>query len=77
MSTQIVDDKSEHCIPFILKALERHQQSYAALEEVPIFFIGLNGVQGAGKTTLVGLPEGFSSFVALLENLACKPNASM
>lgn len=54
MST-IVDDKSEHCVPFILKSIQKHQQAHKKTgEDVPPFFIGLNGVQGAGKTTLVG-----------------------
>jgi D-glycerate 3-kinase len=46
---EIVDDKSPHCIPFILKNLHEHQLKHP---DEP-FFIGLNGVQGAGKTTLV------------------------
>ncbi|KAF2098845.1 P-loop containing nucleoside triphosphate hydrolase protein [Rhizodiscina lignyota] len=50
---QIIDDKSEHCIPFILECLEEHRRKYDGGEEVPPFFLGLNGVQGAGKTTLV------------------------
>lgn len=49
MLTTFVDDKSPHCIPFILSRLHIHQ-SHAP--DAP-FFIGLNGVQGAGKTTLV------------------------
>ena len=51
----IVDDKSEHCISFILERLKAHQTHYKAVgREAPPFFLGLNGVQGAGKTTLVG-----------------------
>ncbi|USW54030.1 Putative P-loop containing nucleoside triphosphate hydrolase [Septoria linicola] len=51
---EIIDDKSEHCIPFILERLKAHQEEYAAKgEKAPPFFLGLNGVQGAGKTTLV------------------------
>jgi len=46
-SATIIDDKSPHCIPFILSQLGAHHST-----ESP-FFIGLNGVQGAGKTTLV------------------------
>lgn len=47
----IIDDKSPHCILFILKHLRRiHQTTH--LRSTP-FFIGLNGIQGAGKTTLV------------------------
>lgn len=52
---EIVDDKSEHCIPFLLERLKLHQEQYRSLgETAPPFFLGLNGVQGAGKTTLVG-----------------------
>lgn len=53
--TQIIDDKSEHCIPFILERIQASQEQHKrAGEDPPPFFIGLNGVQGAGKTTLVG-----------------------
>jgi len=44
----VLDDKSEIVIPFILQHLEAHKKH----GDVP-FFIGLNGVQGVGKTTLV------------------------
>ncbi|EMC93527.1 hypothetical protein BAUCODRAFT_75553 [Baudoinia panamericana UAMH 10762] len=50
----IVDDKSEHCIPFIIDRIKQHQRHHANKgEKPPPFFVGLNGVQGAGKTTLV------------------------
>ncbi|PMD20076.1 P-loop containing nucleoside triphosphate hydrolase protein [Hyaloscypha hepaticicola] len=48
---EIIDDKSPHCIPFILRQLSAFRSS-PQHEDKP-FFIGLNGVQGAGKTTLV------------------------
>ncbi|KAH8681580.1 putative Uridine/cytidine kinase [Xylariales sp. PMI_506] len=53
----IVDDKSPICIPFILDCLQRHRaaassSSTTAPPHRP-FIIGLNGVQGVGKTTLV------------------------
>jgi len=60
MATQIIDDKSEHCVPFILKALDRHVNASETVKEPPTFFIGLNGVQGAGKTTLVGIMTSLS-----------------
>jgi D-glycerate 3-kinase len=46
---QFHDDRTPLCIPFILEHLKRHQI------EVPHrpFIVGLNGIQGAGKTTLV------------------------
>ena len=46
---EILDDKSEHCISFIL---ERLQKKHLRSEDVP-FFVGINGAQGSGKTTLV------------------------
>lgn len=49
---EILDDKSEHCIPFILSRLEAHRANHATTTPPP-FFLGLNGVQGAGKSTLV------------------------
>ncbi|KAL9112960.1 MAG: hypothetical protein Q9227_002825 [Pyrenula ochraceoflavens] len=49
----IVDDKSQYCIPFILDRLEVHRRKHGAEEDPPPFFLGLNGVQGAGKTVLV------------------------
>ncbi|CZS92147.1 related to ATP-binding protein, putative pantothenate kinase [Rhynchosporium agropyri] len=45
----IIDDKSTHCIPFILSLLSSQSTSSTSSP----FIIGLNGVQGAGKTTLV------------------------
>ncbi|KAF4552886.1 Hypothetical protein D9617_8g048990 [Elsinoe fawcettii] len=51
---QIIDDKSEHVIPFIQERIKASQDQYKALGQTPPpFFLGLNGVQGAGKTTLV------------------------
>lgn len=48
----IVDDKSQHCVPFLLSLLSAHQARHRP-HDPPPFFIGLNGVQGAGKTVLV------------------------
>lgn len=51
---KIIDDKSQYCIPFLLKRLEAHQARYGNdPNNTPPFFLGLNGVQGAGKTVLV------------------------
>lgn len=41
-----VDDKTPICVPFILEHLKAHHAHRP-------FVIGLNGIQGAGKTTLV------------------------
>ncbi|APA05505.1 hypothetical protein SS1G_09946 [Sclerotinia sclerotiorum 1980 UF-70] len=46
---QIIDDKTAHILPFILHHLSIHQKAHATRP----FVIGLNGIQGAGKTTLV------------------------
>jgi D-glycerate 3-kinase len=43
----IIDDKSPICIPFILSRLQLPKAAGKP------FIIGLNGVQGVGKTTLV------------------------
>lgn len=51
--TGVVDDKSGICIPFILRRLETHRQRYVGVENAPPLFLGINGVQGAGKSTLV------------------------
>lgn len=50
---EIVDDKSQYCIPFILERLKVHQARHKDDPDAPPFFLGLNGVQGAGKTVLV------------------------
>jgi D-glycerate 3-kinase len=63
----IIDDKSPHCIPFILSRLSVHQ---AANPSGP-FFIGLNGVQGAGKTTLVSALAHTLQEEKGLETLVC------
>lgn len=52
---QIIDDKSPHVIPFLLSLLDSHKKLHPT--NTPPFFIGLNGVQGAGKTVLVILPN--------------------
>lgn len=49
MQPRFVDDKAPICLPFILKQLKTHQETSP---DKP-FVIGLNGIQGAGKTTLV------------------------
>ena len=46
MMATFVDDKTPICVPFILDRLKSHASSRPLV-------IGLNGVQGAGKTTLV------------------------
>lgn len=53
---EIVDDKSQHCISFVIERLHSHTQRHCKADSTantPPFFLGLNGVQGAGKTVLV------------------------
>ncbi|GAD94401.1 conserved hypothetical protein [Paecilomyces variotii No. 5] len=50
---EIIDDKSQHCIPFLLQRLQVHHARHKDDPDAPPFFLGLNGVQGAGKTVLV------------------------
>ncbi|RDL38828.1 p-loop containing nucleoside triphosphate hydrolase [Venustampulla echinocandica] len=57
----IIDDKSPHCIPFIISHLHHHLAD--PIKANRPFVVGLNGIQGAGKTTLVS---------ALAENLRVK-----
>ena len=52
---EIVDDKSGHCVPFIIDCISKKSSRVA--EQSPIF-IGVNGAQGSGKTTLVS-PDGY------------------
>lgn len=63
LPSRIVDDKSPVCIPFILERLAAYQkqqsqqsqqgkQGRQAQRPRP-FIVGINGVQGIGKTTLV------------------------
>lgn len=49
LQSRILDDKSPICIPFILSKVKEYRQT----ETKRPFIIGLNGVQGVGKTTLV------------------------
>ena len=46
---EILDDKSEHCISFILEMLKDKRLKSG---KMPLF-VGINGAQGSGKTTLV------------------------
>lgn len=57
---EIVDDKSQHCIPFLLDRLRVHTERHRGNPSTPPFFIGLNGVQGAGKTVLVSSIQSWS-----------------
>ena len=74
---EIQDDKAQHVIPFILPLLEQHRKAHASSPNPAPFFIGLNGVQGAGKSVLVDIlkstlkspPYGLSTVVFSLDDL--------
>ncbi|KAK0637159.1 P-loop containing nucleoside triphosphate hydrolase protein [Bombardia bombarda] len=51
LQSRSVDDKSPICVPFILSRVEAYRKEHP--NSVRPFIIGLNGVQGVGKTTLV------------------------
>ncbi|KAH6855672.1 P-loop containing nucleoside triphosphate hydrolase protein [Chaetomium sp. MPI-CAGE-AT-0009] len=53
LQTRIVDDKSPICIPFILSRIAEYRKQHAGEDNPRPFIVGLNGVQGVGKTTLV------------------------
>jgi D-glycerate 3-kinase len=59
MASSFTDDKSPICIPFILNRLKLHQQQQQPSSHnesqtpPPPLIIGLNGIQGVGKSTLV------------------------
>lgn len=57
MAPSFTDDKSPICIPFILNHLKLHQQQQQSSSHSesppPPLIIGLNGIQGVGKSTLV------------------------
>lgn len=70
----IIDDKSPHCIPFIISHLHRHLADPAKANRP--FVVGLNGIQGAGKTTLVSalaeklrVDEGLETLVLSIDDL--------
>ncbi|KAG9238879.1 putative Uridine/cytidine kinase [Amylocarpus encephaloides] len=70
-----IDDKSPHCIPFIISQLHTYQSQLPQGSTRP-FIIGLNGVQGAGKTTLVSAlsqtlrgTEGLETLVLSIDDL--------
>ncbi|AEO60569.1 hypothetical protein MYCTH_58873 [Thermothelomyces thermophilus ATCC 42464] len=53
LQTRVVDDKSPIIIPWILSRIGEHRKQHPDRAEQRPFIVGLNGVQGVGKTTLV------------------------
>ncbi|MCJ1466714.1 hypothetical protein MMC07_005334 [Pseudocyphellaria aurata] len=53
LSEAIKEDRSDHCVSFILERLHVHQRQWENKGSTPPFVVGVNGSQGAGKTTLV------------------------
>ncbi|CAK7245328.1 MAG: hypothetical protein STHCBS139747_006906 [Sporothrix thermara] len=56
LGSRIIDDKSPICVPFILERLAQYREKCSASgSTAPVrpFVVGINGVQGVGKTTLV------------------------
>lgn len=59
------EDTETHCIPFIIKNLLLHRLKYSSSgRAAPPLFVGVNGMQGVGKTTLVSLFTSRSQFIA-------------
>ncbi|CAK7212543.1 hypothetical protein SBRCBS47491_001501 [Sporothrix bragantina] len=56
LGSRIIDDKSPICVPFILERLAEYRKQPAdsgSTTPARPFIVGINGVQGVGKTTLV------------------------
>jgi len=52
-----IDDKCQHAIPFILSLLESVRSQDSSASNSQPFFLGINGVQGVGKSVLVSLMQ--------------------
>ena len=54
--SQFFDDKPDHCVTFILDQIssQNARNSAEGIKAPYVLFVGLNGLQGVGKTTLVG-----------------------
>ncbi|KAL2196766.1 P-loop containing nucleoside triphosphate hydrolase protein [Corynascus similis CBS 632.67] len=53
LQTRVVDDKSPIIIPWILSRIAEYKKQHLEETNPRPFIVGLNGVQGVGKTTLV------------------------
>ncbi len=53
LGSRIVDDKSPICVPFILDRLAEYRKTPRPGQRRRPFIVGINGVQGVGKSTLV------------------------
>lgn len=63
------DDGLRHSLSFIFGRLRVHNDQHQGDPNPPPFFLGINGVQGAGKTVLVVLSSLFS-VLGFRENLS-------
>lgn len=61
--SEMIDDKSDHCISFIVDCL---QSIKAEDDQHSPLFLGMNGAQGSGKSTLV--IDSFDSNTAYPQN---------
>lgn len=55
MTGTMIDDKCQHAIPFILSLLDGVRSWDSSASNSQPFFLGINGVQGVGKSVLVSL----------------------
>lgn len=51
--SKLFDDKSTHCLNFILEQYHNHSTHNLGASNTTPVFVGINGAQGAGKSTLV------------------------
>ena len=49
--TDVFEDKTENCLQFILEQMRRRRSGGPG--SIPVLVVGINGAQGAGKSTLV------------------------
>lgn len=52
------DDRLSHAIPFILDRLDHYRRGFVGITVPPPLILGLNGIQGCGKSTVVSISPG-------------------
>ena len=50
---ELSDDKSEHCLQLIFEQLGACKEQQVKANNIKPLFVGINGAQGIGKTSLV------------------------